>query len=519
MKSRLLLLLVVCFILLSACASGSQADFSEDRYNRESAYGVAFDTIKTERNGITYSFEKSACTEEEAVKYVDQINSDIVTIYNALSEIESISLQKKLDIYVVKSLVNHEQIIDGQNIFLDIASITDCSYRSLLLRAMLGMGDCVKIYGLSGYIFNINGDLNYVQDSLSSKRGELDLFIGRTNPSFATKEEIELFRNVAILLSRYVIEKKGLTHFVQSSITTEDIDEWLKYIDVSAAYDKESIEYQQKFEGSYRDGYDMVLKYDQTEYAFHDCGEYFTDISEVEDVLLANVKLTESIPLYWKEHNLTSYDFEGDINHILYDIQYNQNAISQTVVQGHEASPVIKILSQRQLTFTHEFMHVCFNCKDSDRYWMEEGLCEYFAFVEFCPEYMKEGLYQALCDETYQNGKLKEYYEYFNGTITGVDTYNLQTVYNYYIYQLDILHQQPEVQMTNSIGSINGYKGTGDELNYMEAMTFAGYLVHENGIDKIVEFLSGTESYEDFFGSSYENLKSEWLNSISLDLN
>lgn len=30
MKSRLLLLLVVCFILLSACASGSQADFSED---------------------------------------------------------------------------------------------------------------------------------------------------------------------------------------------------------------------------------------------------------------------------------------------------------------------------------------------------------------------------------------------------------------------------------------------------------------------------------------------------------
>lgn len=100
----------------------------------------------------------------EAVKYVDQINSDIVTIYNALSEIESISLQKKLDIYVVKSLVNHEQIIDGQNIFLDIASITDCSYRSLLLRAMLGMGDCVKIYGLSGYIFNINGDLNYVQD-------------------------------------------------------------------------------------------------------------------------------------------------------------------------------------------------------------------------------------------------------------------------------------------------------------------------------------------------------------------
>ena len=132
---------------------------------------------------------------------------------------------------------------------------------------------------------------------------------------------------------------------------------------------------------------------------------------------------------------------------------------------------------------------------------------------------MKEGLYQALCDETYQNGKLKEYYEYFNGTITGVDTYNLQTVYNYYIYQLDILHQQPEVQMTNSIGSINVYKGTGDELNYMEAMTFAGYLVHENGIDKIVEFLSGTESYEDFFGSSYEKLKSEWLNSISLDLN
>lgn len=112
MKSRLLLLLVVCFILLSACVSGSQSDFSEDRYNRESAYGVAFDTIKTERNGITYSFEKSACTEEEAVKYVDQINSDIVTIYNALSEIESISLQKKLDIYVVKSLVNHEQIID-----------------------------------------------------------------------------------------------------------------------------------------------------------------------------------------------------------------------------------------------------------------------------------------------------------------------------------------------------------------------------------------------------------------------
>lgn len=32
----------------------------------------------------------------EAVKYVDQINSDIVTIYNALSEIESISLQKNL---------------------------------------------------------------------------------------------------------------------------------------------------------------------------------------------------------------------------------------------------------------------------------------------------------------------------------------------------------------------------------------------------------------------------------------
>ena len=56
----------------------------------------------------------------------------------------------------------------------------------------------------------------------------------------------------------------------------------------------------------------------------------------------------------------------------------------------------------------------------------------------------------------------------------------------------------------------------GIDLSYTEAMSFVAYLIDQNGVEDLFNFIRSDESYEEHYGKSYDELKSEWIDYLKI---
>jgi len=53
-------------------------------------------------------------------------------------------------------------------------------------------------------------------------------------------------------------------------------------------------------------------------------------------------------------------------------------------------------------------------------------------------------------------------------------------------------------------------------LSYKQACSFISYILSEYTLDTLLEYSKSGSGFEDVFGKSYEEIKSSWIESISI---
>ena len=232
----------------------------------------------------------------------------------------------------------------------------------------------------------------------------------------------------------------------------------------------------------------------------------------VIDLIQAEAITKENVKGYLAEAGINESMYGGDVDNIIYHLE-NKGGRSYAHVENGKIDITLNDYGIR--TIKHELVHGFFpDYEDMNKYWIEEGFCDYVAYVLYPEEYMVEYIKGFANDDEYDNGDFKEYYQNKNGN-------NSNVVRLYYDYVVDRLYQGKDVsdypKLKNKVGVNLGpdAKCVGADLSYTEAMSFVEYLIDKEGQKGLFNFLTSDDSYEDFWGKSYNELKIEWTNSIS----
>lgn len=511
---------ITAILLMTAilCGCSSKYTYEEGVYSREQAYEGAFHTETTQVGDNEFSFEKDQFTDDEKNDVIQHLLENRKQIEHALQgEIEIPNEQ--IHIYIVNSLNAEEPIVDGDVVFLDRNTWQSDSAYAGMLRAMLDSYGSVKLYGLMGYVLETPIQSDALVEYVNKHPEVLDFFCGRLNLNYVSEEERTQFLNVINGFSHYLIERNGLKEFWLSDISWNDVQDWLADSGIPAdVTGRTKQELLINLEAEDIPNYEICLVDGEIKYSFANCATYFEDVNEMANLLKKDRYVRMDIEQYFKNNGLENWVPQADVEHIRYDIVYDATGQAGHANTLNLDAPLISIPIPRELMMTHEFLHVWLagNEKAADRYWLEEGLCEYFAHIVYGPERIREGLYNSLDDTSYENGEYAKYYYMKKPGDVSADNFDLRVAYDYYAYKQVVCHEKTDASDVRP-SSLGAWTGEGDDLSYIATQSFATYLVDKYGLSTVVQFLEGKASYVEIFGKSYKALKTEWMNYLAIE--
>lgn len=237
--------------------------------------------------------------------------------------------------------------------------------------------------------------------------------------------------------------------------------------------------------------------------------EKIIDLIQVEAITKENLKkLLEDINI---DHSM----YSGNVDDITYHIE-NKGARSFTSINT-DGKIEITLNDLTVRTLEHELMHGFFvDYTDLNKYWIEEGFCEYVAYILYPDNKLIEGISKMSVDDSYEDGDFKRYLQSKNYDDNDIVRLYFDYVVNR-LYQGKDVSDYPKLKekVATNFGPNEQSKYYGLELSYTEAMSFTAYLIDLNGLDGLFDFMSSEKSYEEFYGKSYYILEKEWKNSIS----
>ena len=237
--------------------------------------------------------------------------------------------------------------------------------------------------------------------------------------------------------------------------------------------------------------------------------EKIIDLIQVESITKENLKqLLEDINI---DHSM----YGGNVDDITYHIE-NKGGRSYTSIDS-DGKIDITLNNLTVRTLEHELMHGFFvDYTDLNKYWIEEGFCEYVAYILYPDNKLVEGISKMSVDDSYEDGDFKRYLQSKNYDDNDIGRMYFDYVVNR-LYQGKDVSDYPKLKekVATNFGPNEQSKYYGLELSYTEAMSFTAYLIDLNGLDGLFDFMSSEKSYEEFYGKSYYILEKEWKNSIS----
>ncbi len=216
----------------------------------------------------------------------------------------------------------------------------------------------------------------------------------------------------------------------------------------------------------------------------------------------------------FKEINIEKDMYDGDVDDITYHIENNGGRSYASINAEGQIDITLNNLTVR--TLEHELMHGFFvDYSDLNKYWIEEGFCEYVSYILYPEDEMVGYIKQFSVDDSYDQGDFKRYLQ--SKTYEDNDIVRL-----YYDYVVNRLYQGKDVsdypklneKVSINFGANEQSNYYGIELSYPEAMSFTAYLIDLNGVESLYDFITSDKSFEDFYGNSYNELKSNWMKSL-----
>jgi hypothetical protein len=434
-----------------------------------------------------------------------------------------------LNIYVLKELSGKLDIVDGNNIFVTENEVVSGEYRHELIASMMKMDRGVLVDGLESYIFNEKVDKNYIKKELADNLDVLDLFYGRTNDNFNTKDEIKLYRNVLNDISKKVIKEKGIKNFLKENISDKEIAKYAKGYGIKELpernnkYTDDNLYKVRKFTLVPSEKYSMIVRNKGVSFYFDKNIDWMENISDIANMLVFEDNTRASMKEFFQREGLkrkrTDMNVDG-INYMLKKSEENGFAKGEAYKSEGAKNPEIHIYADGTSILTHEMAHIfLFRNSNNGSDFLNEGLAEYFGSVwnktQAEGNDFKNIMNAIPDDEKYKTEEFKEYYIKKTGSEVNDTELDNQAIFDYWSYKKVKNNIIMEPIVRQPVGNCSGTE-PGDELTYVEAESFANYLIEKYSINKVINFLWGEKDYEKYFGNSYEELKQEWINSISI---
>ena len=520
-KATFIFLLLIIISLLSSCLifpknNSKEIIYNKQTYQRTEYYDRTFTMEYADTHNYGIGFEENTCSSDERQIVVNSFNGYINTIKDKIEEEEYFNF---FNVYII-----NEASIDGiysfdNNIFCRISDLETDDFKIALINAYLAIDEPWISNGLYSLFFDTSINANNLFDYYTSSDdiSILGLFGARFYSEFNSDIDTNIARDTAASLTEYVVSKYGY-NILLHSVTDEIKQSWLNYIGVDKEFHYEYGDLLDSFCFSKSKEYPIIIVSGDVKYNISTNNDQLTSSKDIEEFIYEDIIGRHCIIDFLKSNTKQNSNMLSSnifITYYINDFPYNNSSAQGEIELNNIAAHL------------HEAVHTMIR---PQKVWIFEGLADYLSMVIYQPSSLKEAVYSLFnsINQQYIDGAITdkdsrylvlEYYTKVGGnfdTIEGIDLIKYCDASAF--INLSTPYGGPSER--NSISEIHHIRKQniieGDELSYKQACSFISYILSEYTLDTLLEYSKSGSGFEDVFGKSYEEIKSSWIESISI---
>ena len=525
-----LCLLIAAFLavalLASLCfgctniSSKAEPTFFESTHLRNDGYGATFEVYSAQGVGVILNVQKSIFEQQSATDFLHTIERDIQKIEDTFPKIEV----PVIAVYLVDKTIDGYVCQYDKSIYCTEADINNKTYFDALIEALFDFTQPWMFEGAAALASERNVDEAALRIYYSKRHDAnlLSLFAGYFCKDFVTQEELQVAKDTAAALAKYVISNYGMESFL-SGVTPDQKNEWLLNIGASEVYTNEDEESFNGYTYSRSKEYPLIVTTAEYVIYFKRIPGEIESVEQVKQVLKGTQKCIADMKALIRDHAPRSYELIKDT--IDEPIHYY---FQTHLVNGRagEASSFFKSINlSTSFAIPHETAHVLIQAKESNSAWRYEGIAEYL-FYTIAP------------DARDREVSYSEFLEMIGAEQSQFDQLRVQYYLNHAQYpksaeEFDVAeYQKATAAVTLAYPNINvdflGIKfrepiktfrqeDPGNGLTYPQAHLLIAYLVDQYSLDAVLEFCLKDSAFEVAFGRSYEEVMEELVESLVLE--
>lgn len=487
---------------------------TENYHDRDAACDVSFMMWSMERDGIQYGFDQKGFTREEAQSYMLEVEESIYTIQNQMKDVDSFPRDKELQILILDDISTVAALAGNEVLVLGRTELETGEYRFPLFLSICGLPENSHSFGAYEYVFGIGYNNDQIKEYLSREENlsVLNLFYPRISENYSDKEDAEMSAQILASFAAEAIQEAGLEHYLREPSTEEAVNDWLRKIGSDRQYADGNLDCLNQLEFHRDSTNDFNITCGNVTYYIKDFQSFFDSVSEMEDLLVWEIKTRGALEQYLRENNVSSPMFDPAFRLTYEFIENNASAMSQT--GSKDNSSLILLYDASQETLTHELAHAFVGMVNDDKRWMNEGFAEIFSMTVFPEPYRKDAFYNGIRNNANIGVLYIDSYVKTEGVPEKPEDLNISTVMDATLYAYWCGDEEVQVPILMYTLADTGHIGSsepGAELSYWEAESFVTYLIENYSFEDTWNCMTSDLSFEEVYGKPYKLLKREWM--------
>lgn len=488
----------------------------EQYHKRDVACDVSFSMWSIERDGIQYGFDQRGFTEEESRKYMMEMEQCIDTIRDKMKGVNFFPQDMEMQILVLNDASTSSLAGSDEVFVLNKTGLEKGEYKFPLFLSICNLPENSHSFGAYAYVFDLSYSNDLIKEYLSREENfqALNLFYPRISEKYSDKEDAEMFQQILASFAMETIKETGLERYLKESATEKAINDWLQKIGSDKQYADGGLDCMNQLEFHRDSACDFNISCGNVTYLIRDFKFAFDSVSEMENLIVWEIKTREDMGKYLKENNAFSPMFDPEFR-LTYEFMDDASGISNAY--SADGSAWIKLYESSTKTLTHELAHA-YVAVNEDKIWMNEGIAEFFAWTVF-PGHNRETCFKNFKNpETRTMDSSGDYYIKAEGVPGTIEDVNMSTMIDASVYAYWCGDEELQIPiLTQSIAKLYSLDSSlpGLELSYWEAESFVSYLIENYSFEDTWNYMTSDISLEEVYGKSYSILKKEWMRNIT----
>ena len=488
----------------------------EKYHERDAACDASFMMWSMERDGIEYGFDQKGFTKEEAISYMLEVEESVTTIRTQMKDVDSFPQDMEMQILVLND-ASTVALVGSEEVFiLGKAELETGEYRFPLFLSVCQLPENSHSFGVYEYVFDIGYNNDQIKEYLSGEENlpVLNLFYPRLFEKYSDKKDAEMFAQILASFATETIQETGLEHYLREPATEKSVNDWLRKIGSDIQYVDGSLNCTNQLEFHRDNAYGLNITCGNVTYLSKNFKSSFDSVSELEDMIVWEMRTRDALEQYLRENNVSSPMFDPTFR-LTYEFRQKMSGISRT--RSMDNSALIYFYNISQETLTHELAHAFVGTVNEDKYWMNEGVAEFFSMAVFPQTSRKDAFYNSVRNNAIADSLCIDSYVKIQGIPEDIEEVDMSTVIDAHVYAYWCGDEEMKVPILMQTLAERGSAGSSDpggEMSYWEAESFVAYLIENYSFEDTWNCMTSDLSFEEVYGKPYNLLKKDWTLNI-----